>query len=954
MTETMKKLLSFCAALFALTAATPAADDNFSPWDAWRQGITGMEKGEQARDRADYVEALRAYREAVDSFRSVRRARPDWNQNFINGKITQCENEINSINRLLGERKTPAADPAPASPATPEPTQTSRRTRTPAAGSAELLKLQTELEQYKKKLFETATENELLRRQSSRAEATAKELENLMRERRELLEKNQLLEKRYRELEKQANAPSSELTAAKKQAIELQINAELLQKKLDLAAAEQLKAEKELAALVRQRNNLQKEKAEAAKAGEALNFELATLRKIRDNTVKERKAWDDREKELKDALAKGEKEAEARQKEIATLTRRLEELGKQSSALNPELLAENTKLRTAEAAARKALDAAAKNEQELQKKQSALQTEIAEVRSALLRVDDRRLQLEKDHKMLKTAADRQAAAEKLAGAELKTLREQNGKLAADLKSYAEKLEKAEKLLGSREQAERGAVSTLAAENKKLDAEAAGLKLAAKDLETRTAVADAAREKAEKEAAEARAELLKLRASADAATAQAKTAAKLVTDFDELKAEHEKLTRNFAALNLRARELQQKEEEFRQGQTELTALRAGNAELTRVRAALAAQERRNQTLLDENTRLRSSGAAPSAAPSAASAAAIVPAVIALPPPEAMTPEKVAELLDHAAKALRDDDRRIAAWNYAAVLAARPDHFEASRNLGELLLGEEKYAEAAERLSAAHGVKPGDDRTTLAYAAAQTGLGKYGNALALLEQVSSSRRRAYDYQLALGRALAGSGDAAAAEAAFTAAAGADAKAATPRLELARLLQAGRTAEAADYYEEAKKLGAKPDPALEPVLGKLLNERRELIEFLAAAAAEAEKHGDAVSALWYYRQLREQDPDDAVYPAKVGLYLLLQNQADEAVRELKEAAAPLPLATVAVAQLFRGDLPAAQAAAAAAVKANGGRPVGLPPEFRSFREKIAACPDEKTRKVLEAAVK
>ena len=61
----------------------------------------------------------------------------------------------------------------------------------------------------------------------------------------------------------------------------------------------------------------------------------------------------------------------------------------------------------------------------------------------------------------------------------------------------------------------------------------------------------------------------------------------------------------------------------------------------------------------------------------------------------------------------------------------------------------------------------------------------------------------------------------------------------LPQARLLAADRPKEAARCYENAKKYGATPDPELEKSLGPLVNQRAELADFLAGAAAEAEKN-------------------------------------------------------------------------------------------------------------------
>ena len=75
-------ILSYGLFLF-YPMASAADSDDFSPWDGWRQGYTHFERGEQARDRGDYVQALQSFRESLRCYREVKRARPDWNQTVM-------------------------------------------------------------------------------------------------------------------------------------------------------------------------------------------------------------------------------------------------------------------------------------------------------------------------------------------------------------------------------------------------------------------------------------------------------------------------------------------------------------------------------------------------------------------------------------------------------------------------------------------------------------------------------------------------------------------------------------------------------------------------------------------------------------------------------------------------------------------------------------------------------
>ena len=93
--------------LFVLPAFAPLAAAEFSPWDAWRLGYTTFEKGIQLRDKGDYVGAVEQFNAARRHYVNVQKARPDWNQSIIQGRINDCDRELNALKKLVGSR--PAA-----------------------------------------------------------------------------------------------------------------------------------------------------------------------------------------------------------------------------------------------------------------------------------------------------------------------------------------------------------------------------------------------------------------------------------------------------------------------------------------------------------------------------------------------------------------------------------------------------------------------------------------------------------------------------------------------------------------------------------------------------------------------------------------------------------------------------------------------------------------------------
>ena len=133
-----------------------------------------------------------------------------------------------------------------------------------------------------------------------------------------------------------------------------------------------------------------------------------------------------------------------------------------------------------------------------------------------------------------------------------------------------------------------------------------------------------------------------------------------------------------------------------------------------------------------------------------------------------------------------------------------------------------------------------------------------------------------------------------------------------------------QAAKWYENAKKLGVTPDPKLEKEYAKLLNERTELIDFMSGAALEAEKHRDWNSAVWYYGQLRDLDPESGFHAERAARYCFLQKQYDKALQMLaNRPATPRGQWLKAAALLGKGNITEAEKVADQAAKMNAPKP-------------------------------
>ena len=298
--------------LFVLPAFAPLAAAEFSPWDAWRLGYTTFEKGIQLRDKGDYVGAVEQFNAARRHYVNVQKARPDWNQSIIQGRINDCDRELNALKKLVGSR--PAAPPAPR--------------ESSAIAGADFVELQSIRQQaagYKQKLFEAMTELEELRRQVEQGKTAAAEIANLLRDQRIQQEKYALLEKRYHTLEQQALEPDGRIEELRKQLLEEKLNSEVAAKRLQVAEARIQKLDRDAAELFNARGIA--EAAARQKEAEAtrLERELAELRRFQEEAVSQRSALqfrlDQAEKKLKEATERDD----ARTQELAQLRGQLRE-----------------------------------------------------------------------------------------------------------------------------------------------------------------------------------------------------------------------------------------------------------------------------------------------------------------------------------------------------------------------------------------------------------------------------------------------------------------------------------------------------------------------------------------------------------------------------------------------------------------------------------------------------
>ena len=608
----MKRIrYSIALAFFAGWLTVLCAAENVSPWDLWRQGYTAFEKGESARDRGDHVKALEYFQEAAENYRAVRKARPSWNQNVINSRILLCEQEIADAKRLLNQPAAAASTGAVAAGTDADSTGST----TAVAGSdhnalaAELVKMQAEIAQYKKKLFDALVEVEDLRRQAIRGKSAAAEMENMIRERRVAEEKYRLLEAKCKELESKASRPSEELNTANRKLVEMRINLETAEQKLTLSRNREQTQIRENADLVRERNDLKSTLDLTKRRLEAVSQDAEALRTIRQQAAQEKNALLQKNTELEKQLAAAELRVKSRESDLATLDRRLQEAVKSrgvSAALSAEITAENEKLRKEAADHLKAVENAAAENRDLQNRLRETRQTLENLRSSLRLADERRAQAANEVKVMQQQVEKVTADRKLAEAENINLASRNRKLEQDIQRLSEQEIRLRKRLDVRDTADRAAVDALAVERTRLADQLAAQKLklaeAKVDQENQQKRLDAV----SKAAAELRAEYLKTKAQALSNEQELKKAAAVAEERNKLSKELDALQRNFAALQIEKRELTKYKQETSGQQQELERLRQLAARISNI-------ERQNQHLSDRNAQLlRQTGAATAAA------------------------------------------------------------------------------------------------------------------------------------------------------------------------------------------------------------------------------------------------------------------------------------------------------------------------------------------------------
>ena len=850
--------------LFLLLPCYGGESTGSSPLNDWKNGYENFDRGEQARDRGHYVDALAAFRAAKECYIAVRNARPDWNIKLINSRIESCDAEIRRIEALLpaGSR---AAETVSRSVAATAPVRSS--------GTKD-----AELEEYKERLFKALYELDEVKKQLASSSKSAAATESLMKEYRLLKAGYDELNMRYNDLKKRSAAGIG-AGIGEKELIDLKINYEMVKRRAEeLEKGRQADAAslKELA----EKLDMAEIKLKKAAGNDAeREKELEALRKFRKDFTDTANSGLMEINKLKQQIGDLEKELAAERDNFKIISERLKDPSVAPLAENEKLRRENLELNKQKTQIDRDIAA-------LKKQLRETNLENHQLKLTVQKLDNTRKQLAESLLLQQEAAAGKLKAAGQLEKEAARLKKANETLSGEVKSWMIKASSLEKRLEAIGIGDKRLNEQLSKDNRKLTGDNIRLKMdlakASDDLTKLQSALDAQSEEYKKqkikllELADAGEKLEKLQADFAALqktlsgkAAQEKELADLkkkLTDFQKSAGETE-------ALRKKLREMEKSNQLLSDGKNKLSQLLAEAEKKLENMKAAAEIVRSGQNAVSPAGKIADSGKlAPLPGSGISGSGAAMPGI------------SRDGLFAAAEKALKNGDIELAIWNYREILKNTPDDFGANYRLGKILLSREDYAGADRLLQAARLKAPDNPECILESSAALIGLGKGGNALSLLDGMGKKLDNNYRYHQLRAKALLLSGDRQGAEKELQTSLKLKNDSGETLLLLAQCTSDEKAG--AEYYRRAKAIsGSLSSPELEKKFGKLIDEKRSMIEFLSSAAMEAEKSASVDNSIWYYRQLTAEDDDSDQWKKRLAAALVAGKMNQGALEELKK---------------------------------------------------------------------
>lgn len=169
--------------VFSQSGSGASSQASSDVWSTWRKGFESYEQAEKAVKNKDYSLALSHYRMSLNSFRAVRKSNPNWNRSVISYRIDLCLRRIRAAQELQAAT---AKKAVPGKPETPVNAVPKRPVPQREDFVTQSLKMRARLAMAEKEIAS-------LKRSIELNAKAAEQVKNLIKEKNELVEKNNML-----------------------------------------------------------------------------------------------------------------------------------------------------------------------------------------------------------------------------------------------------------------------------------------------------------------------------------------------------------------------------------------------------------------------------------------------------------------------------------------------------------------------------------------------------------------------------------------------------------------------------------------------------------------------------------------------------------------------------------------------------------------------------------------